>query len=260
MQVIIPLTGYGSRFVAAGYQRLKPFIQIQGRPMIEWVIRMFDQEEDRIIFVARAEHLAKLDYALPELKRIAPQAEIFAIENWQKKGPVHDVMQAQDCINNEEATIVSYCDYYMHFDYAEFKRAVAQRACAGCVPCYSGFHPNLIPEKNVYASCRVDEQENLIEIKEKFSWQKDKMKARHSPGLYYFSSGALLKKYSRALLNSQEHIKGEYYYSLVYNYLVKDNLDVWCPVNVQHFCQWGTPEDLQEYLFWVNTITKRKHR
>ena len=31
-------------------------------------------------------------------------------------------------------------------------------------------------EKNLYASCRVDENEDLIEIKEKFSFEKDKPK------------------------------------------------------------------------------------
>lgn len=28
MQIIIPMTGYGSRFVAAGYKELKPFISV----------------------------------------------------------------------------------------------------------------------------------------------------------------------------------------------------------------------------------------
>ena len=256
MQVIIPLTGYGSRFAAAGYEKLKPFIEIHGRPMIEWVVKMFDPAQDRIIFVARGEHLKNLDYTLPELRRIAPDARIFSIENWQKKGPVHDVLQAQEWIDEKEEVIVSYCDYYMRFDYSAFKRDVCARGCDGCVPCYSGFHPHLLPRHNVYASCKTDEAENLIEIREKFSFEKDKMLSRHSPGLYYFRSGEILKKYSRKLIEANDHIKGEFYCSLVYNYLLKDNLRVWCPVNVRHFCQWGTPEDLEEYLFWINSIMR----
>jgi len=144
----------------------------------------------------------------------------------------------------------------MHWDYQAFKEGVIQRNCDGAVPCYSGFHPNLIPQKNLYASCKVDENENLIEIREKFSWESDKTKARHSPGVYYFKSGEILKKYCQQMIDADDNINGEYYASLPFNYMVKDNLNVWCPINLEHFCQWGTPEDLEEYLFWVESIKK----
>lgn len=50
MQIIIPMTGYGSRFVAAGYKDLKPFIPIMGHPIIEWIVkRMYPQE--KILFI-----------------------------------------------------------------------------------------------------------------------------------------------------------------------------------------------------------------
>jgi hypothetical protein len=45
---------------------------------------------------------------------------------------------------------------------------------------------------------------------------------------------------------------------MVFNYLVKDNLKVWCPNIVERFCQWGTPEDLQEYLFWTKNVKNFK--
>ena len=40
MQIIIPMTGYGSRFIAAGYKKLKPFIEVEGMPIVEWIIKM----------------------------------------------------------------------------------------------------------------------------------------------------------------------------------------------------------------------------
>lgn len=46
MQIIIPMTGYGSRFVAAGYKELKPFIMVQGKPIIQWIIEgMYPDEK-----------------------------------------------------------------------------------------------------------------------------------------------------------------------------------------------------------------------
>ena len=56
MQIIIPMTGYGSRFVAAGYKDLKPFIKIAGKPIIEWIVKYMYPEEENFIFVCRKEH------------------------------------------------------------------------------------------------------------------------------------------------------------------------------------------------------------
>lgn len=252
MKIIIPMTGYGSRFVAAGYKDLKPFIKVDGKPMIEWIVKeMYPGEED-FLFVCRRQHLEENPQMEKTLKNIAPKACIYGVEQWVKKGPVYDVMRAAESIEDEEECIINYCDFYMDWDYEKFKEQVTQRKCAGSIPCYSGFHPHLLKEKNVYASCKVDENDNLIEIKEKYSFEKDKMMARHSPGVYYFKSGAILKKYCQKLIENGPEINGEYYASLPYNYMVADGLQVWVPVNVGKFCQWGTPEDLQDYLFWTN--------
>lgn len=254
MKIIIPMTGYGSRFVAAGYKELKPFINIQGKPIIEWIVKGMYPNENDFLFVCRKEHLDKDKTMRERILQIAPTAEIFEIDNWIKKGPVYDVLRASDKINDDEPCIINYCDFYMTWDWKKFKSDVIKRECDGAVPCYSGFHPNLLPEKNYYASCLTDENDDLIEIREKYSFEKDKTKAKHSPGVYFFKDGATLKKYCTELVNSDQVINGEYYASLPYNFMVKDGLKVWVPVVVDKFCQWGTPEDMKEYLFWTNMV------
>ncbi len=251
MKIIIPMTGYGSRFVAAGYQELKPLIRVQGRPIIEWIVKGMYPGETDFLFVCREEHLRSIPEMRPFLEALAPQGRIYAVHNWVKQGPVCDVLRAADAIGDDEPCIVNYCDFYMDWDYAAFCRKAAERGCDGAVPCYSGFHPHLLPEKNLYASCLVDEDENLVEIREKFSFEADKTKARHSPGVYYFRTGALLKHYFRKQMDCGQTLNGEHYASLPYNFLVEDGRKVWVPVNVEFFCQWGTPEDLQDYLFWT---------
>tara|TARA_Y100000766_G_C18691504_1_gene499688 strand:- start:27 stop:788 length:762 start_codon:yes stop_codon:yes gene_type:complete len=252
------MTGNGSRFKAAGYDVLKPFIEVQGRPMIEWIVQMFPGDQDKITFICRKEHLDKFDYIRKVLTRTAPLANIVEINEWKRKGPVFDVLLAQDFIDEDRPVLVSYCDFYMQWDYHLFKKQVLRRDCDGAIPCYSGFHPHLIPEENLYASCKVDNDFNLVEIREKFSWEKDKTRVRHSPGVYYFKSGAIQKKYYKRLIERDLNIGGEYYSSLPYNLLIEDGLKVWCPDNVSKFCQWGTPYDLEEYLFWMQTLENIK--
>lgn len=256
MKIIIPMTGYGSRFTAAGYKELKPLISVQGRPMIQWIIEgMYPGDEQDFLFVCRREHLDTLDLE-KRLLEIAPAAKICAIDDWVKKGPVYDVLRASDWIEDDSQCVINYCDFYMTWDYDRFAKEVAERGCDGCIPCYSGFHPHLLVQKNYYASCLIDENEDLIEIREKYSFEKDKTKSRHSPGVYYFRTGRLLKEYCQRLVDSGQTLNGEYYASLPYNFMVQDGLKVWVPIIVDKFCQWGTPEDLRDYLFWTDCVRR----
>lgn len=254
MQIIIPMTGYGSRFAAAGYKELKPFISVLGRPMIEWIVtRMYPGETD-ILFVCRQEHLDQIPAMRELLLSLAPTAKIAAISNWIKKGPVYDVMRVADAIDDDAPSIINYCDFYMTWDWAQFQKDVAARGCDGCIPCYTGFHPHLLPETNLYASCKVDSNNNLVEIREKYSFEQDKTKGRHSPGVYYFKDGRTLKKYCQKMIDVGVTLKGEFYASLPYNFMVEDGLKVWVPTNVEYFCQWGTPEDLREFVYWMGVV------
>lgn len=256
MKIIIPMTGYGSRFVAAGYRDLKPWIPVQGKPILEWIVKGMYPGEHDFLFVCRKEHLDTIPDMRARLKALAPDGRIFAIDNWIKKGPVYDILLAADEIPDDAPCIVNYCDFFQVWDYHAFCRESAARCCDGAVSCYSGFHPNLCKEKNLYASCLVDAEENLIEIREKYSFDPDKTKARHSSGVYYFASGRLLKHYYRVQVQEGTALGGEHYASLPYQFMVRDGLKVWVPVNVQYFCQWGTPEDLEDYLFWTE-LTRR---
>jgi len=253
-QLIIPMSGLGSRFVKAGYQDPKPLIKVHGQPMIAWVLRMFPGSDDPL-FICRRQHIETTPMR-DILMRLKPHATIAVIEG-AKLGPVDALLQARDFIAADRPALVSYCDYYMHWDYAGFKNQVDEAGgYAGAIPCYTGFHPHLVPAKNLYACCKVDAQNQLREIREKHSFDKDKTKALHSPGVYYFGSGQHLKHYGETLIRNDDSLNGEYYVSMVYNHMVADGLTVWVPPTVETFCQWGTPEDLHDYLYWQEKVRR----
>ncbi|MBI1216284.1 MAG: NTP transferase domain-containing protein [Alphaproteobacteria bacterium] len=245
------MTGAGSRFRAAGYDRLKPLIPVLERPIIEWVAQKIFPGEADILFICRQKHLDEIPDMRAVLSAACPSGRIVALDAWEKKGPLHDVMQVQEEIDDARPAVVSYCDFYQTWDWQGFKNDFLARGCDGAIPCYTGFHPHLLHPWNVYASCRTDDDDNLLEIREKFSFHPDKMQARHSPGVYAFKTGALLKTYFGRDLREGEAIAGEHYASLPYNAMVRDGLSVWAPANVRYFCQWGTPRDLEESLFWI---------
>lgn len=254
LQLVIPMSGLGSRFAKVGYTDPKPLIKVHGRPMIEWVLRMFPGEETPL-FICREEHIEQTPMA-SVLKELKPKGEIATIKG-EKLGPVAALMAAADKIDDNSPVLVSYCDYYMSWDYAAFLQYLDAGNFAGAIPCYTGFHPHLLPAKNLYASCRINDSGLLSEIREKHSFEADKTKTLHSPGVYFFGSGRLLKDYGNRLMAADDSLNGEYYVSMIYNHLVRDGLRVGVPANVDYFCQWGTPEDLDEYLYW-NSVARRR--
>jgi NDP-sugar pyrophosphorylase family protein len=255
MKIIIPMSGLGSRFIKAGYKDPKPLIQVEGKPIIEYVINLFPGEKD-FIFICREEHLAETNMR-EVLTQLMPSGKIVSIPG-HKYGPVYAVAQVFDMIDDDEQVITNYCDFFMEWDYLDFKKAVSETKCEGAIPCYTGFHPHLLHEKNYYAGCRVDDQKFLLEIKEKFSFTEDKTQSHHSGGTYYFSKGAYVKKYFQQMMEEKIELNGEFYISLVYTLLLKDKLKTLVYDKVPHFCQWGTPEDLEEYTYWADIFRSKK--
>lgn len=249
------MSGLGKRFADAGYKDIKPLIEIHGKPIIEWVVNMFPGESD-FIFICRNEHLESLPLR-SVLERIAPHGKIIGIDG-HKLGPVYAVSLVSEFIEDDEPVIVNYCDFYQDWNYEDFKAWADGTGCDGAIPCYTGFHPHLLHPRNLYASCKVDKDLRLLEIREKFSFEQNKMKAYHSGGTYYFAQGTLVKKYFRQMMEEGHELNGEYYVSLVYNLMVRDGLDVRVYDRVPYFCQWGTPEDLEEYLTWCEIIKHYK--
>lgn len=255
MNVIIPMTGYGSRFVAAGYKELKPMIPIMGIPIIEWIVRgMYNPSRDHFILVCREEHFVEGKLSKEYLGSLAENVDILKIRDWVKLGPVYDILRVRDEIEDDEPCIVNYCDFYVPWDWEDAEARLLERECAGAVVAFTGFQPCLVPKGNVYASCLCDGNDDLIEIREKYCFSEDRFQGRHSTGTYYFRSGDLLKRYYQEAVDGRALLNGEYYASLPYNFMVGDGLKVWVPVLGDKFYTWGTPEDLEEFAFWTEMV------
>lgn len=246
MQLIIPMSGIGKRFIDAGYIDPKPLIEVDGKPIIQHVIEMFDGITD-ITFICNEKHLAETNMR-NILHNICPKGRIFSVPNENRKGPVDAVNQIADFIDDSKEVIVSYCDYGTVWDFNSFLGVASTGYYDGIIPCYTGFHPHMLGSDN-YAFCREYEK-TLLEIKEKEPFTDNKMGEYASNGAYYFKSGAILKKYFRELVNLDINLKGEYYVSLVYNLLLRDNLKVGI-FEIEKMLQWGTPQDLKMYNFWL---------
>ncbi len=244
MHIIIPMSGIGKRFIDAGYKDPKPLIVVDGKPIIEHVCNLFPNE-NKFTFICNSKHLKETNMR-EVLLSIKQNATIVEIPN-HKKGPVYAVSLIETLIEDDEEIIVNYCDFGTYWDYEDFLKHTRDRDADGAIPSYKGFHPHMLGSTN-YAFMR-DSEQWMLEIKEKEPFTNNRMNEYASNGTYYFKKGKYVKKYFKELMDRDINLNGEYYVSLIYNLLIKDNLKV-SIYDIQHMLQWGTPQDVEEYNTW----------
>jgi len=257
MKVIIPMSGHGRRFREAGYNVLKPLIRVDGKPIIQYVAELF-QPDDRLIFVVNQEQWADPQSHLREvLSDLGNNRQIVPIPSKQPGGPNYAILGAAEFLD-DEPVLVSYCDFNLLWDHEDFKKRIAERKPASAAVCYKGFHPHLL-RPNLYAGVRADDQLNALEVREKFSFTENKMDTWQQAGLFYFSSGKLLKEYCERAFRENWLLKGESYTSLLFTPMIEDGLPS-LVYPADFFCQWGTPADLEEYEAWSRLLARETGR
>lgn len=248
MQIIIPMSGIGNRFIEAGYKDPKPLIEVDGLPIIQHVVNLFPNENN-ISFMCNDTHLKTTDMK-NILYSFCPYGKIYEVPVEGRQGPVHAVSLIFENINDEDEVIVSYCDYGTEWNYEHFLKDTRERNADGAVACYRGFHPHMLGTDN-YAFLKEIELGSrwMEQIQEKKPFTNDRMNEYASNGTYYFKTGAIMKKYFQQLMDLKQTINNEYYVSMVYNLLVNDGLNVNI-FEIEKMLQWGTPYDLEIYNKW----------
>jgi len=244
------MSGFGERFRRAGFAVPKPLIEIEGKPIIAHVIDMFPGESD-FIFICNQEHLDNPDYRMRStLEHYCPSGKIIGIAP-HKLGPVHAVRQVESLLAPDEPVVVNYCDFTCYWDWEHFKHFVKATACDGAIPAYKGFHPHSLGSTN-YAYMR--EADGWVrDIQEKQPFTNNRMEEFASSGTYYFATAALMSAAFNTLVEKELQIGGEYYVSLAYQPLLASDARI-AVYPLQHFMQWGTPEDVAEYTYWSDAF------
>ena len=250
MKIVIPMSGTGSRFAIKGYTKIKPLIPVFGKPIIEYIIEKFSLN-DQFIFICRDEHLSDKELDLKNyLNNLAPHTIVLGVEN-HKLGPVHSLLEIDNYINDDQELIVNYCDFDWRWNYEEFLSWLKIERPDASLCVYSGFHPHYV-NPAPYAHTR-NHQHNLLEIKEKQSFTKYREEELAASGTFYFSSGKLLLESCRWLVRKEDKINGEFYVSLLFNYFPSRGMRT-LTYSINYFMQWGTPEDLEEFIFFAKKV------
>jgi len=253
MLILIPMAGFGDRYLRAGYTEPKPLIPVDGKPMIERVLEAFQprQEGDRYVFVVNRTHATET--RLVEVTRaLVPDAEIVVCDP-HKDGPMQTLLAAREHIRPDEDVLLNYCDFGVDWSYPMFREWLSKGRWDGAMSAYRGFHPHSLGP-TLYAYMRVaDDGETVLEIREKHHFTSDKFSEYASSGLYYFRRGDLLLSIAETMLARGERVQGEYYVSMAMQHVIERGSRVGV-APLAHFYQWGTPDDLRDWEAWSRAM------
>lgn len=254
MKIIIPASGTGERFKAAGYKETKPLIHVTSdKRILDYVIDSFSKEDE--YFIITSPETYNEVQAFLETKDINYKHILY---QGQKLGPVGAIIGVQQellkYISPDDEVIVSYCDYGMQWDYNDFKEFIKETKADAAIPCYRGYHPHLEDENNVYACTKTMSSTdfNVYRVFEKYK-SIDRYNENWSAGLYYFSKFEIMMYAFNEMILNKDTLNGEYYVSLAYNYIV-DSYNVQSYNRISKFYQFGTPKDFEYVKEKLNNL------
>lgn len=242
--MIIPAAGLGKRFADAGYENPKPFIDVDGIPMVELVVRNLRSliGECRVVVVFREEMrgftLDRVDNCtvtyVPELTQGAANTVLHALQN----------------VNDDEEVVIANSDQIVDFDPAAFESAT--RLNDGVIVTFIAADKN---PKWSYAA--VDTSGAVTEVAE-----KRPISDVATVGVYHYKTARMLKEAINAMIAADDRTNGEYYLCPAYNHVPAGTRVVTVETTAMHGL--GTPEDLEtslgdaNFLKLVDSLKSRK--
>ena len=236
LNIVIPMAGAGSRFKAEGYDLPKPFIDINGRMMIEHVLDGVNYPNAYYTLIIQK---AFEEENKEQLQKLASRYHVaFVSVERLTQGACCTALAAHEIINNNLPVIFADSDNI--FDNTAFRAFVddcLMRKLDGSLLTFN-------TDKECYSYAATDKNDIVTHTREK------EVISNHAiTGVYMFAKGADFVKCAIDMMIYGDKAKNEFYMSNVYNYAAKKGLKVGVyDIELEDWACVGTPQQLREYL------------
>jgi len=237
INIVIPMAGQGSRFAKAGYEKPKPFIDVDGKPMIVRVLENLSYPDARYILIARKEHIEKEKELVAQIKK--EFNAIFISINKLTEGTACTVLYARKYINNEEPLLIANSDQIVDMNIADFIDDCKNRNLDGSILTFIDKHRD--PK---WSFVKLDKNNLVTEVKEKVA-----ISEIATVGIYLYSKGKDFVNASVDMIIENDRVNNEFYTCPTYNYAINEGLKIGIyNIEFEQMHGVGTPNDLRSYL------------
>ncbi len=232
MNILIPMAGAGKRFADAGYVFPKPLIEIDNKPMIQWVIESLNFKAN-FIFIIQKEHQEKYNIK-SVLKILQPNCKIIELDHITE-GAACTTLLAKKFINNSDPLIIANSDQFISWNSSKALYDFNSKKLDGAILTFEAIHP-----KWSYAKC--DNDGYVTEVAEKKVISKNA-----TVGVYYWKHGSDYVESAENMIKKNIRVNNEFYVCPVYNEFLLKKKKVKIH-NVDKMWGLGTPEDLNNFI------------
>lgn len=231
------MAGLGSRFAEKGYEKPKPFIDVDGKPMIERVLDNLYIPEARFILLAREEHINNYSSYINKINE-KYNSVIFPV-NGLTQGTACTVLLARELIKDNIPLIIANSDQIVDMNFADFIDDAKSRDLDGSILTFTDSKRD--PK---WSFVSLNDNNLVKEVRE-----KDPISDYATVGIYYFKRGMNFVEGAIDMILQQDTVNNEYYTCPTYNYLIKNQLKIGIfNIKDSEMHGIGTPKDLDNYL------------
>jgi dTDP-glucose pyrophosphorylase len=243
LQVIVPVAGGNAFFTDhAEYQFPKPLVEINGKPMIQWVyenLQDIDVPLIKFIFILRDDDCTRfhLDQTIAILSD--EKASVVKLkENTQ--GAVCSCLMAIDKLDKDQPLLISNGDQIIEKDLSKAVTYFIKNNFDGGVVTFESVHPK-------YSYARM-EGEQLVETAEKRPISKKAI-----AGIYYFKKAGDFINGGFEVIKKNTNTNGLYFISSVINELVLNNKKVGAfDIPNDHYHSFYSPQKIKEFEHYIS--------
>ena len=230
VQVILLMAGRGSRFTSAGYDRSKPLIDVDGRPMFAAALASLGALAPLDVVAVVRDEQVRLERIDARVRTEVPGARIVVLPELTR-GAAESARAAVDALDAARPVVVLDCDLeFRSVGYEALVRGLEGSARAALL--------TFEAHDARYSFVRSDDGGRVVEIAEKRA-----ISHRAVAGAYGFSSAGLFAASADVVMSGGLGQLGEFYMSAIVAELIRSDVDVRSAV-VDSYTSFGTPEEL----------------
>lgn len=225
MNIVIPAAGAGKRFVDAGYTIPKPFLPINGKPMVQIAIDNLSDENDKVYLLMRSEHIAYAQGTdLTQRNNVC-----FVMIDQLTEGAACTVLRTKRFIDNDEPLLIANSDQYIEYD---------RNAWINSINKHDGVIMTFHSTENKWSYAETDESGKILRVAE-----KQVISPHATVGVYHYAKGGMFVEVAERMISNNERVNGEFYVCPAYNGLISQyDIRIF---DIKNMYGLGTPEDFE---------------
>ncbi len=239
IQLVIPMAGLGSRFLAEGYKTPKPLISIHGVEMYKIVLsNLLDALVSRVVIICpKSFDMKKLEPSL----EIATSSEVGIIDiDYLTTGPATTAYISKELLDPDLPLVIANSDQFVDFQVSNFYQHLVNGKHLGAVLTMKDDNPK-------WSYAEVDSNNLITRIVE-----KEVISENATVGIYGFSHARDFFEAYERMIAANFRVNGEFYVAPSFQFSPSFNsrgvlaIDLGPVGEVMHGL--GIPADLEEFL------------